>query len=488
MCGIAGFADRELRDGFAPARSEAEFGLVHRMCEVIRHRGPGRRGDSRRARRRPRHAPPEHHRPVRPASSRSTTKTARSGSSSTARSTTTASCAPSSRRPATASTRRATPRSIVHAYEQWGEGRVRAAARHVRHRALGSSDAARCCSRATASASSRCTTPSANGRLYFGSEIKSLLGAPARSTARSTSTRSITTCRSSTRRATARSSRACASCRPGICLRWRDGRAQRRAVLADRRSRDRSQGTRSRGRRAAARGAGRRGALAHDQRRAARRVSLRRRRLERRRRPDGASLVAAPVQDVLDRLRRAGSSTSSSTRARSREHFGTDHHEFVVRPDGLSILDRADRALRRAVRRFVGDPDVVRLGDRAAARDRGAVGRRRRRAVRRLRPLPAASARGAVRSAAARPAARALRRSRLAAAAARRRAARTSCATSRATTDGPLPRLDRASSAPTRSAALYSRRRARRAAAAEPEHALGAALRALRRAAAGTAG
>jgi asparagine synthase (glutamine-hydrolysing) len=44
MCGIAGFADRDRGDAVAPARSEAEFGLVHRMCEVIRHRGPDDEG------------------------------------------------------------------------------------------------------------------------------------------------------------------------------------------------------------------------------------------------------------------------------------------------------------------------------------------------------------------------------------------------------------------------------------------------------------
>src|ERR671922_3058620 len=47
MCGIAGFADT-LTDGhFAaqtPVRLEAEFGLVHRMCDVIRHRGPDDEG------------------------------------------------------------------------------------------------------------------------------------------------------------------------------------------------------------------------------------------------------------------------------------------------------------------------------------------------------------------------------------------------------------------------------------------------------------
>ena len=44
MCGIAGFADRDRSDDSAASRNEAEFGLVHRMCEVIRHRGPDDEG------------------------------------------------------------------------------------------------------------------------------------------------------------------------------------------------------------------------------------------------------------------------------------------------------------------------------------------------------------------------------------------------------------------------------------------------------------
>jgi len=46
MCGIAGFVDaaRLGTGGDAPARLDAEFGLVHRMCEVIRHRGPDDEG------------------------------------------------------------------------------------------------------------------------------------------------------------------------------------------------------------------------------------------------------------------------------------------------------------------------------------------------------------------------------------------------------------------------------------------------------------
>ena len=41
MCGIAGFVDRDASGGSANALS---FGLVHRMCDVIRHRGPDDEG------------------------------------------------------------------------------------------------------------------------------------------------------------------------------------------------------------------------------------------------------------------------------------------------------------------------------------------------------------------------------------------------------------------------------------------------------------
>jgi asparagine synthase (glutamine-hydrolysing) len=44
MCGIAGFADRNPSDSFTPSPDEAELGLVHRMCDVIRHRGPDDEG------------------------------------------------------------------------------------------------------------------------------------------------------------------------------------------------------------------------------------------------------------------------------------------------------------------------------------------------------------------------------------------------------------------------------------------------------------
>jgi asparagine synthase (glutamine-hydrolysing) len=46
MCGIAGFvdADHHARAAALPPRLESEFALVHRMCDAIRHRGPDDEG------------------------------------------------------------------------------------------------------------------------------------------------------------------------------------------------------------------------------------------------------------------------------------------------------------------------------------------------------------------------------------------------------------------------------------------------------------
>src|SRR4051812_44738030 len=44
MCGIAGFVDRDRADDPVASRNEADFGLVRRMCDVIRHRGPDDEG------------------------------------------------------------------------------------------------------------------------------------------------------------------------------------------------------------------------------------------------------------------------------------------------------------------------------------------------------------------------------------------------------------------------------------------------------------
>ena len=120
-------------------------------------------------------------------------------------------------------------------------------------------------------------------------------------------------------------------------------------------------------------------------RRPARGAPERRGRFERRRRPDEPALAAAR-EDVLDRVRREGIQRAP------------------LRPDGGATLrhrpPRADRpgrraggdpdaraALRRAVRRLVGDPELLRRPAHPAARHGGAQRRRGRRELRGLRPL-----------------------------------------------------------------------------------------------------
>ena len=222
MCGIAGFADTGWQgrtDGQAQARLESEFALVHRMCDVIRHRGPDdegmhvepgvalgmrrlsiidlaggppadpQRGPHRldRLQRRDLQLP----------------RAARASSSSAA----------------TASTPPATPRSIVHAYEAVGRGRVRAAARHVRPRDLGRPDADAAARARSRRASSRCTTPSATAGSYFGERDQvAARGAGVVEPRARSAARSITTSRSSTRRATRRSSKASRKLPPGHYL------------------------------------------------------------------------------------------------------------------------------------------------------------------------------------------------------------------------------------------------------------------------------
>ena len=105
--------------------------VLARMTDVLAHRGPGRRGQLSAA---DSSCEPATARcPAWPWGiggcrsstwpadiSRCRTKTARSGSSSTAKSTTTASCASGWKAPATASARTATPKTIVHLYEDEG--------------------------------------------------------------------------------------------------------------------------------------------------------------------------------------------------------------------------------------------------------------------------------------------------------------------------------------------------------------------------------
>ena len=398
MCGIAGFADSAFggRPGQTPRRLDAEFNLVHRMCEVIRHRGPDDEGI--------------HVEPGLGLGMRRLSIIDLAGGRQPIHNEDEDGLGGLQRRdlqlPRAARGARGARAPLLHVQRHRNDRpRLRSSGARTRSAGCagcsasrsGTGRSARCSSRATAPARSRCTTRSAAGGSTSAAR-SSRCSPPARSSRRSTSRRSITTWRFSTRRATRRSSKACGSCRRAISCAGATAAPRSSSywqVGAPRPSR----GSEAEADRGAGRGAPGRGRLAHGQRRAARRVPLRRRRLVSRRRHDGARVVAAG-QDVLDRLRRPGI-RRAGTRADGRAAFR--HRSPRVRRPARRPVDprRPGRALRRAVRRFLGDPDLVRLGDRAAARHGRAVGRRRRRAVRRLRPLPAASPRRAVRPPAA---------------------------------------------------------------------------------------
>ena len=83
--------------------------------------------------------------------------------------------------------------------------------------------------------------------------------------------------------------------------------------------------------------------------------------------------------------------------ADARAAFPTPHiTPRSIEPQLDDVLDPIVERLRRAVRRFVGDSDLLRVANGAPARHRRAQRRRRRRSVRRLRlPLRAARARSA---------------------------------------------------------------------------------------------
>ena len=99
----------------------------------------------------------------------------RSGWSSTARSTTTASCAPSSSARGHRFYTDTDTETIVHAYEEWGEDAF-SRLRGMFGIAIWDRRSAHAAARPRPRrASSRCTTRERGGRLYFGSEIKSIL-------------------------------------------------------------------------------------------------------------------------------------------------------------------------------------------------------------------------------------------------------------------------------------------------------------------------
>ena len=59
------------------------------------------------------------------------------------------------------------------------------------------------------------------------------------------------------------------------------------------------------------------------------------------------------------------------------DHFATDHREFRVEPDAMRDLPQDRAPVRRALRRLVGDPELLPRRDRRSRCDRGAERRRR---------------------------------------------------------------------------------------------------------------
>ena len=102
-----------------------------------------------------------------------------------------------------------------------------------------------------------------------------------------------------------------------------------------------------------------------------------------------AGAGARTAEDVFRFLPRPQVRREPRISARSRERYGTDHHEFDLNPDaGLRGRDRGVRLLFRRAQRGRGRAaGVVPFEDVPAGSDGGAFRRRRRRVVRRLHHL-----------------------------------------------------------------------------------------------------
>ena len=226
--------------------------------------------------------------------------------------------------------------TIVHAYEEWGEAAF-SRLRGMFGIALWDRPSGRCCWPATAPASSRCTTRERGGRLFFGSEIKSLLAAGAvdRDLDLEALDHYLSFLYTPRDRAIFKG---ISKLPPGHYLTLaRTAALEVRAVLAARRPPNRFAAPPTRPRmRSRACSPTRSSHMVSDV-------------------PLGAFLSGGVDSSLVVGLMARASSRPVKTFSigfdepqfdeleharRVAQHFGTEHHEFVVRPDGLSILDR----------------------------------------------------------------------------------------------------------------------------------------------------
>ena len=111
-------------------------------------------------------------------------------------------------------------------------------------------------------------------------------------------------------------------------------------------------------------------------------------RLQRRRGADVARHLAQPVRTFSIGFREAAYNELSDAR-RVAQHLGTEHHELVVEPDAVSLLQDLVWYLDEPFADSSAVPTYLVAKLAREHRQDGAHRRRRRRGVRRLRPLPA---------------------------------------------------------------------------------------------------